>query len=211
VLVSLDVSGVHTVRLLIVVVWAVSTLAVPAYSQPTQPEQSLVDPAKCRWEWKKGGGIGVWAERCALDTGVWELQFQSDLPGFVLTVDGKTDQTVLQVFKKPADADISAILPILRERGYIPDDEFCVFKPASIRPVPRTVALFDIRPIGARKAALDATPSDEVPEPPCGDYGWSTHGERYFMTDIGHPEIVVYINTGQDGMMFDPTTVTIQE
>ena len=67
----------------------------------------------------------------------------------------------------------------------------------------------DIQPTGARKAAFDATPSDEVPEPPCGDYGWSTHGLRYFMTDIRHPDNVLYLNEGQDGMMFDPRTVRI--
>jgi hypothetical protein len=147
----------------------------------------MVDATKCQWEWKEGGGIGVWAERCTLDTGVWELKFDEDLPGFVLTVDGSAGETALQLFRKPADADISAILPALRQRGYIPDDDLCVFAPAAVRPAPRTIAFFDIQPAGDRKAAFEATPSDEVPEPPCGDFGWSTHGVRYFMTDIAIP------------------------
>jgi hypothetical protein len=183
---------------------------LPALAQPAQPTESMVDAAKCQWEWKEGGGIGVWAERCALDTGLRELKFDESLPGFVLTVDGKDGETVLQLFKKPADADIAAILPELRQRGHIPDDDLCVFQPAAIRPAPRTLAFFDIQPTGARKEAFEATPPDEIPEPPCGDYGWSTHGGRYFMTDIRHPGSVVYLNEGQDGMMFDPKTVTIE-
>jgi len=183
--------------------------ALPARAQPPQPTESAVDATKCQWEWKQGGGVGVWAERCALDTGVWELKFEESLLGFVLTVDGNAGETVLQLFKKPADADISAILPDLRKRGTIPDDELCVFEPAAIRAAPRTIAFFDIQPTGDRKAAFDATPSDDVPEPPCGDYGWSTHGLRYFMTDIRHADSVLYLNEGQDGMMFDPRTVTI--
>ena len=62
----------------------------------------------------------MWAERCAFDTGVWELEYEDDLPGFVLTVDGDEVDTVLQVFAKPADADVSALLPELRRRGISP-------------------------------------------------------------------------------------------
>ena len=197
-------------RALIIAACCLPALGLPALSQPSQPVESAVDATRCQWQWKEGGGIGVWAERCALESGVWELKFREDLPGFVLTVDGEAGETVLQLFTKPAEADTSAILPELRQRGHIPDDDLCVFEPAAVRAAPRTIAFFDIRPTGARKAAFEATPQDEVPEPPCGDYGWSTHGVRYFMTDIGHPESVVYINTGQDGMMFDARTVTIE-
>jgi hypothetical protein len=183
--------------------------ASPAFAQPPEPENST-DAARCQWHWKQGGGIGIWAERCAFDTGVWELEFRENLPGFVLTVDGGDEQTVLQRFTRPAGAGPSAILPELRRRGYIPDDDECVFEPAAIRPAVRTIAFFEIKPTGKRKAAFDATPADEVPDPPCGEYGWSTHGVRYFMTDTRHPNAVVYVNIGQDGMMFDDATVTLE-
>jgi hypothetical protein len=78
-------------------------------------------------------------------------------------------------------------------------------------PAPRTRALFEIMPTGSRLAALEATPDDEIPEPPCGEYGWSTHGTRYFVTDVAHPDKVIYIDIGQDGMMFDQTSVSLVE
>ena len=184
-------------------------LPVGARAQPPMPEGSSV-PGSCTWQWETGAGLGIWAERCTLDTGVWAPRFDPALPGFVLTVDGAPEATILQVFDKPADVEIAAILPGLRERGYIPDDDECVFAPAAIRPAPRTVAFYEIVPTGARKAALEATPEDEVPEPPCGDYGWSTHGIRYFMTDTRFPDRVVYVNTGQDGTMFDDRTITLE-
>lgn len=196
-------------RAVLAIVLATVCLAGPVIAAPPQPTHSRF-PDRCRWEWKTGGGLGVWAEHCELDTGVWELRNDPDLPGFVLTVDGIDEAAVLQVFRKPPGADISAILPELRQRGYIPDDGECIFAPADIRPAERTIAFFDIRPTGARKTAFEATPEDEVPDPPCGDYGWSTHGVRYFMTDSRFPDRVVYINTGQDGLMFDPETVTLE-
>ena len=185
-------------------------LAPPALAEPPMPTHST-DAGKCTWEWKVAGDLGVWAERCALDTGLWEIRERGDLPGFVLTIDGEEEATVLQVFEKGADADVAAILPVLRQKGYIPDDDDCLFEPAAIRAAPRTIAFLQVMPTGARKAAFEATPEDEVPTPPCGDYGWSTHGIRYFMTDIRRPNRVVYVNTGEDGLMFDETTVTLEQ
>lgn len=200
----------------------IAAIASPALAQqPPRPTESI-DPDHCRWIWwsgalPAGGSLGAWTERCELATGLWELDYTATLPGFRLTIDGEEQATAIQAFIKPAEADISVILPELRSRGYIPDDDECIFEPASeatlqtIGPAPRTQAFFEIMPTGARLAAFEATPDDEVPEPPCGDYGWSTHGIRYFVSDIRHPDTVLYINIGQDGMMFDPRTVTLSE
>lgn len=187
----------------------IAAFALPALAEPPRPGHST-DAARCDWQLMRGGGLAVWAERCTFDTGVWVPKFDEALPGFVLTVDGETVDTILHVFSKPAEAPVSTLLPELRRRGLIPDDEDCVFEPAAIRSAPRTLAFFHIMPRGKRKEAFDATPRDEVPEPPCGDYGWSTHGTRYFLTDVAHPGRVLYVNTGQDGMMFDETTVTLE-
>lgn len=198
----------------------VAGMATSTHAQPAQPTQST-DPDHCRWSWSSGalpagGSIGAWTERCTFATGVWELAYDDALPGFWLTVDGDKQEAVLQVFTKPADADVSAILPELRERGYIPDDDECTFAAPSqatlemIGPTITTRAFYEIMPSGARLAAFEATPDDEVPEPPCGEYGWSTHGVRYFMTDLIHPGTVIYFNLGQDGTMFDPRTVTLE-
>lgn len=191
-----------------------ASLAAAAAEPPPQPATST-DPGRCAWEWKTVGPLGVWAEKCDLN-GVWQLEQRVGLPGFVLTVDGGDPVTVLQIFEKPGESEIGAILPELRARGYIPDDDECILEPAStatlqtIGPAPRTRAFYEIMPIGARRAALEATPADEVPEPPCGEYGWSTHGTRYFMTDIGRPHLMIYVNLGQDGTMFDQKTITLE-
>ena len=191
------------------VVAFVVVAAGAAQAQPPQPAGSTV-PGSCAWEWKTGGGLGIWAERCDLKTGVWEPRYEPNLHGFVLTIDGEDQETILQVFTKRADEDVAGILPTLRERGHIPDDEDCVFQADGDRPASGTRSYFTIMPTGARLAAFEATPPDEVPEPPCGDYGWSTHGVRYFFTDSRFPEWVIYVNTGQDGTMFDDATVTLE-
>jgi hypothetical protein len=134
--------------------------------QPPKPSTST-DPDHCAWTWQTGGGLGVWTERCTLDTGLWQLKPADDPPWFSLYVDDEDTGVFLAPFAKAADAGIDALLPELRHRGLIPDDDECVFQPASsdviasIGPTPRTRAYFEIMPTGKRKQAFDATPADE--------------------------------------------------
>jgi hypothetical protein len=181
--------------------------------QPPKPTSST-DPDHCTWVWLAGGGIGAWTEQCKFDTGLWHLKFNDTPSRFSLFVDDENTGVVLAPFAKPADAGIEALLPELRRLRLIPDDDECIFRPASsdalasVGPTPRTRAYFEIMPTGKRKAAFDATPADDVPEPPCGDVGFDPDGIRLFMTDVTHPTGVIYMNLGQDGTMFDPRSVT---
>jgi hypothetical protein len=79
----------------------------------------------------------------------------------------------------------------LRRRGDLADDEECVLQPVQVRPAHRTIQFLEIRPTGERLKAFEATPKDEIPDPPCGAYGWSTHGRRYFLTDIRQPDQIL--------------------
>lgn len=196
-----------------VVLGALAAFGAPALAQeppPAPAAERLVDPARCAWEWRSAGGVGVWAERCALATGLWALRDDPALPGFALTVDNADPVAALQVFAIPPGAGVDGLLPELRRRGYVPDDGECVFRPAEDRPAEGPLAYYEIRPTGARLAAFEATPPDLIPDPPCGAYGWSTHGVRYFMTDARRPGRALYVNIGQDGMMFDESTARLE-
>lgn len=153
-------------------------------------------------------GLRFQAQDCRLSTGHWRVLAEPTLPGLALWRDGDRQATVLQVFTKPADAPVSTILPALRAGGHIPDDEDCQPVPASpARTAPATQTRYEIRPFGARLRALQATPADQVPDPPCGAYGWSTHGVRYLLLDQRRPDRVLYLDEGQDGTLIRPLTL----
>jgi hypothetical protein len=152
-------------------------------------------------------GLSIETTDCRYSTGHWRVQVEPGLPGLVLWAEDARIDTVLQLFQKRPEDGIDAILPTLRAQGHIPDDDDCRFVPLATQPVARTRALFEIRPFGARQQRLAATPADEVPDPPCGAMGWSTHGVRYFMTDLRRPDRVVFINLGQDGTQIDPASI----
>lgn len=69
-------------------------------------------------------------------------------------------------------------------------------------------------PIGGGIAALSQTlafaptATGEVPDPVCGIYGASTHGVRYFITDLRWPDRAIFVDEGQERPLFDPTSIT---
>jgi hypothetical protein len=175
-------------------------------SLPPKP-YGATDVAACQWNWKTGGGLGLWTETCGLETGTWAVDYNDDASGFVLTVNGENAFTVVQAF--PMDiSGIEAVIPVLDKRGLLPSGGECVFAPVEGMPPQGTRHFFEIVPVGARKKAYDALPSDEVPEPPCGDYGMSASGVSYFFTDDAIPGLAIYVNLGQDGTMIEESSIS---
>ncbi|MCE2909975.1 MAG: hypothetical protein O9343_14635 [Burkholderiaceae bacterium] len=68
------------------------------------------------------------------------------------------------------------------------------------RPLPAGVAGYVLAPTVPVPAV---TASGEIPEPPCGPYGASTHGVRYFAFDPQRPDRIVFVDEGQDQPLFD--------
>jgi len=170
---------------------------------------SVVAESPCRTEILRAQGLQVQAQDCRYGTGHWRVRADDALPGFALWRDDERVATVIHVLRKPAAAPLSSVLPSLAALGLIPPDD-CVFASADLRiPAAPGRQHHDIRPQARRLAQLLATPADQVPDPPCGDYGASTHGVRYFITDDRHPTWVLYVNLGQDGTQIDPSTVAI--
>jgi len=151
--------------------------------------------------------LHVDGQSCRYATGHWHLRLEPALPGLALWRDEERIDTVVQLFPRDPDVPVDTVLATLRTRGYIPPDHDCVFEPAKLWAAPRTIAFFQVQPVGERLQRLKATPRDEVPDPPCGDYGWSTHGVRYFLTDLRAPQWLVYVNEGQDGTLVNPRTL----
>lgn len=177
--------------------------------RPPKPETSSTSAqGQCRWVWVQGRGIGLWSEACTLPTGRWRVVWRAKTQSFELQRNGRRTDTVVRLWSVAPDDPLETLLKTLKAEGLVPDnEERCVFLPKAIRPDVRTRAFFVIKPQAGDPPAV--TPSGEIPEPPCGDLGASTHGVRYFMTDLRAPGRVVFVNEGQDGLMFDPRSITL--
>jgi hypothetical protein len=166
------------------------------------------DTKACKWVWRTGKGIGIWAEDCKFDTGVFSVTYDAASDSFMQGT-GTDSYPVLRQFHKKPDEGPDALLPQLKAAKLIPDDDECKFAPSEPSQNFGTWTTYDIVPLGKRKAAYEAQPTDEIPDPPCGELGLAVDFVGYFMIDSGHPDRVIYVNLGQDGSFFDPYSIAL--
>jgi hypothetical protein len=184
-------------------------LALALGCMPTLARATATPPdPSCERSTLSAGPLRIDAWSCALKTGRWHLRAEPGLPGFALWIDDTRQETVVHALPRAAGAPLSSVVAALARAGLVPPDD-CVIVRTRRHAALRGARAYEIRPTGARLAALLRTPQDEVPEPPCGEYGWSTHGVRGFVVDPRRPQWVVYLNQGQDGMLFDPATLVV--
>lgn len=164
------------------------------------------DPATCAWQWREGVGIGLWAETCIFNGTIWQVDWDVDHAGFV-TQRGETVMGIaVQGFHLPTGSGINAIGETLIALGHLAPEAPCVWEAIALRPAPRDVAFHVLTPAGP--AAIRPTAAEEVPEPVCGAYGTSSHGVRYFLTDLRWPDRVIFVDEGQERPLFDPRSIT---
>ena len=175
-------------------------------SRPPVP-QWQTDPARCTWQWKEGGGLGLWTETCTFPTGRWEVVWSEQAAAFILQVDGQAQQVVVQSWPYSKDGGPEKLHDVLVHAGQLSKTASCKFVPAAIRPAARTMAFFTLSPTDPN--AMKPTSTGEVPDPQCGSYGASTHGVRYFMTDLRWPDRAIFVDEGQERPLFDPRSLTV--
>lgn len=205
-------------RILIVAAMAAGALAAcspgdtrkvapePAAVAPTPSDSAIQTFAGCTWGEVKGAAWSMWSFACGPQFGDIRLVADDALPGFV--IEGATPaerRVVVQIFDKPADAGLDAILPTVRALSPGLGTSTCVFEPLTDA---GKEGLFAFAPTGVLKQQYDAENfSDTVPAMPCGPLGVGPAGERVFKVVDGHPGKVAYIDYGSEIQIFDAGTL----
>jgi hypothetical protein len=178
--------------------------ATPAAADEARPPiPDWQTDAACTWDWREGGGFGLWTERCALSTGLWEIVWDEEAGAFMQVVEGEPFALLVQPF---AVADRDALRLRLLDAGGLGPDAPCAFEPAAIRPGPKTMTTYVLMP--TVENAFAPTAEGDVPDPLCGPYGASTHGVRYLVEDLRWPGVAVFVEEGQERPMFAPMSLT---
>jgi hypothetical protein len=164
------------------------------------------DATNCSWHWREGGGLALWAQTCTFNGTTWQVQWDEGQAAFVTRSDDTDAEIAVQAFALPDGGDIAALSERLIADGNLDADAACTWQPIALRPAPRIMAFYVLAPTDP--AALDPTPDGEVPAPICGPYGASTHGVRYFITDMRWPDQAIFVEEGQERPLFDPSSIT---
>ena len=164
----------------------------------------------CSWQWKTGGGVGLWTEDCTLDQDHWAVDYDPTNDWFALTFNNDTPYPVVRPFRIAAGGSMDTLLADMKKKGLVLDDGECVFAQTDTVEAPAGWKIFEVVPTGKRKEAFDQSNSgDEVPEPPCGDLGYAVDYVGFFAVQDAHPDHVIHFDLGQDGTMIAPFSLSI--
>jgi hypothetical protein len=178
---------------------------------------SRAAPKDCAWEklFDATLGLDAWIQHCDYHgrkinlyaKGNALLQHYSD---------GGEDEKLIETFdvqvgEKP-EAAIKRVFAVhTPDKSLVARCQLEPYKdeaPEAKRP-PKGVARYTFLPNAALKKELDAKqdPGD-IPEPPCGDWGYTPDGIQYFEAHAGSNKIL-FVRVGQDEPMFDEQTLRI--
>jgi len=180
----------------------------PQAEAPVPAAVALETFTGCTWGEVKGAALSIWSFACGPDKGNFRLVADDALPGFAIEGPGEggamARRTVVQIFAKPAEAGIEAILPAVHAASPETPGAACTLQPAESG-VP---GFYAFGPTGKLGEAWRADQfSDTLPATPCGPMGVGPAGERLFSVMDGHPDKVVYADYGSEIQIFDVGTL----
>lgn len=196
------------------IVWGCALFAsavISAVARADEPPPSRPPIDKCVWEklTDKTAGLAAWAQRC--DFGFRQIHFE--FVGNALAIkysDGAAPDPLVELFDiKSGETAEAAVLRLLLEKTDKSVSARCVLTPYTEGAVPAGVKRYTFSPGAAYAKELKALANDEVPEPPCGDWGEMPDGIQYFEVPAGEGRRVLFVRVGQDEPLFDEQTLRV--
>ncbi len=190
-------------------------LCAASFSAPAgaQDRPSRAPVKGCSWEKASDAQVGLeaWVQRC--DFGFRKIDFLFHHRSLAIRYsDGGEPDPLVEVFDlKPGESAQSGVRRLLTERTPAEIAARCVLAPYREGSPPAGVRRFTFVPDRSYQKELDrkADPN-EVPDPPCGDWGTAPDGIQYFEA---HPadsaRRVLFVRVGQDEPLFDEQTLRL--
>lgn len=173
------------------------------------------EPVKgCAWEKVSDDDVGLeaWVQRC--DFGFRKIDFVFEKRSLAIRYsDGgaKPDPLVDVLDLKTGESLEAGMRRIFTEHTEKSVASRCVLAPYSAERPPAGVKRYTFVPNGAYQKELDAKANpNEVPEPPCGDWGTAPDGIQYFeVHSAATVRRVLFVRVGQDEPLFDEKTLKL--
>jgi len=187
-------------------------LANPAWARNDAPSRPAIKG--CKWEKLSNAdaGLDAWAQRC--DFGFRKIDLYWNGNAIMIRYsDGGDPSALVEVLDLRAGESIEVgIRRIFAE--HTADKALvaqCVLAPYAAEKPPAGVKRYTFVPNAALKKRLDAQADpNEVPDPPCGDWGDAPDGIQYFEAQpASGARKVLFVRVGQDEPLFDEKTLRL--
>jgi hypothetical protein len=185
-----------------------SSAAAPSQNEVMSSPSEVMKTTftNCTWGQQTGAGLSIWAFTCPGH----KLIADEALPGFQMQIDdgagNPESYPAIQVFTKPAEATVDAVLTAVRAASPGPFTAECGLTPNANDPSGMT---FLFTPTGDGRVAHEAFMAGKSEENsmPCGPMGPSEAGERIFQLVAGAADKVAYVDLGSEIQIFDVNTL----
>ena len=167
----------------------------------------------CAWEKVSSAAVGLaaWVQRC--DYGFRKIDFLFQKTSLAIRYsDGGAPEPLVDVFDlRPGESPEAGVRRLFLERAPRDVARRCVLAPYRDSKAPAGIRRLTFVPDGAYRKELDRKQSpDEVPDPPCGDWGDAPDGIQYFEIHPGSAaRRVLFVRVGQDEPLFDEQTLRL--
>ncbi|MFD2057543.1 hypothetical protein ACFSQT_32010 [Mesorhizobium calcicola] len=186
------------------------TMSAVARADEPAPSRPPID--KCAWErlTDKNVGLAAWVQRC--DFGFRQIHFE--FAGKALAIkysDGGAADPLVEVFDiPPGETAEAAFQRLFLEKTDKAVSARCVLTPYTEGSVPAGVKRYTFSPDAAYAKELKALADpNEIPDPPCGDWGEMPDGIQYFEVPAGAAQKLLFVRIGQDEPLFDEQTLQL--
>jgi hypothetical protein len=171
----------------------------------------------CAWEKLSDATLGLegWIQHC--DFGFRMINLYAKQNALMIHwSDGGEDTPLVETFDLPADEKPESVIKRIFAE-HTSDKSLvarCLLKPyrdedPHAPPPPAGVKRYTFQPNAALRKELDAKQDpNDVPDPPCGDWGYAPDGIQYFETHSGARK-VLFVRVGQDEPLFDEKTLHV--
>ncbi|HQQ77007.1 MAG TPA: hypothetical protein PLB01_06600 [Thermoanaerobaculia bacterium] len=193
--------------------WTLLVFPSPLTAAPAAAPKPSRKPLKgCKWEklTDAAAGLEVWAQRC--DFGFRKIDFLFEKNALLIRYSdgGKPDPVIELLDLKDGEAVEAGIQRLFSERTSRFLVSRCRLVPSAGKP-PAGSKWFTFEPEPAYAAELRKKQDpNEVPPPPCGDWGSATDGVQYWEAQpASGARKVLFVRVGQETPLYDERTLRL--
>lgn len=184
---------------------------LPVAAQTAKPSHPAFKG--CVWERvsDNNAGLAAWVQRC--DYGDRKIQLY--LKGNALMQkysDGGEADALIEVFDLlPGESMQAGVQRVYLAKTPKAASARCVIAPYTLGAAPANAKRFTFEPNAAYAKELKAKQDpNDVPEPPCGDWGIAPDGRQFFQVwPTGTVRKLLFVRVGQDDPLFDEMTLQL--
>jgi hypothetical protein len=187
------------------------SLNAPVYAKTDAPSHAPIKD--CKWSKlaNESVGLAVWAQAC--DFGFRKVDFVFQGKSLAIRYsDGGEPEPVIDVIDLHSNESIEAGL----KRFFAGHTQKTIAKRCVLAPYPGTglpvgAKRYTFVPNASYRKALDAKANpNDVPDPPCGDWGVAPDSVQYFEAwPQSKVHKVLFVREGQDDPLFDGQTLRL--